>query len=90
MTQNMSSPRHLWWERGMLVFTAALLVGALLRWSGVTGDGNAYRPLQFVFLTGALTLQPLAAIVGRHSRAASMFCLALSMALLVGAWRATS
>lgn len=90
MTESAIGPRYGRWDRGMLAFTSVLFVVALLRWAGWIGGLDAYRPAQFVLLSAALMLQPLAAVVGRRSRPAFHACLVASMLLLGMVWRATS
>lgn len=63
-----------------VLFTYALL--ALL---GIAGASAPFQPRRFAVLTGAMLLQPVAALLMRRSRATGLALLGLSLVALVAA-----
>ena len=67
-----------WFAASVLVFFAYTVCA----WRGVLGLEPGWRPLQSVFLAGALLLQQLAALVQRKSRALWLLLLLASLVAL--------
>ena len=69
-------------EGVLLMVFFALFVYAVADWLGWLPE-RGYQPLQMVFLSAAMVLQPVAALVQRRSMLLCCSLLAISMALLV-------
>ena len=66
-----------------LLFTLALFLFSLADWLDVI-PYEGFQPLRMVFLSAAIALQPVAALVRRRSMRLSWALLAASMVFLVG------
>lgn len=69
-------------EVGLLIVMSSLFTYALLDWLGVLPFERTFRPLGMVFLSGAMMLQSVAALIQRRSMVLCLGLVALSMFLL--------
>jgi len=67
---------------GFLILSSLLLAYNLLAWHEVFGLGPQWHPLQSTALSACLTLQALAAIARRRSRALFYVLVAISLVAL--------
>jgi hypothetical protein len=70
-------------EQGLLILNLALFVFCVADWVGWLPFGRGFQPLQMVYLSGALLLQPLGSLIQRRSIPAYFALLVASIALLV-------
>lgn len=74
---------HRFFELALLTFNLALFIYCLADWLGWTPSPHGFQPLRMVYLSGALLVQLLAALVRPRSMPASLVLVAASMGLLV-------
>ena len=70
-------------DLGFLIFSLALFIYCVADWQGWLHGARGLQPLRMVYLSGALALQGLAALIGRRSVAANLVLVATSLALLL-------
>ena len=75
-------PRWRIMERGLLVLFVALFAHSICAWRGLLGVEPGWKPLQSVFLTGAMVLQGIAPLVQRRSRSLWLALLITSLIAL--------
>ena len=70
-------------EKGLLILNIAFFAFCLANWLGWLPFERGFQPLQMVYLSGAMALQPAAWLIKRRSMLAWVALLAASIALLV-------
>jgi hypothetical protein len=75
-------PRWHTLEKWLAAAFVALFAYCVCAWQGLLGFQPGWHPLQSVFLSGAIVLQAMAALVQRQSRALWLLLLLTSLVIL--------